>query len=339
MKNKKGMRSCLFKNKKALEMSFNVMFAIFAGIVILSLAIYGATRVVITSEKALYTETSAKIISLLDPLETGLASGKSEQIKFKRETRIFFECNELDNLPFGKQTISFSEQTFGDKFGEQGGAVPIYNKYVFSKETVQGKQLNIFSKEFLMPFKVADLIIINTEDYCFVGAPNSIIKDVEFSGIKNIQFSDNLQNLKNCTGTVVCFGIQSSECEIKIFGGCEEGFGKFCESEFDYGRVSKGLDDIYYVDSLLYAAIFSSPEIYDCNLKRLMNKFYELSLIYIDKIKIIQRKDCGFDIERALRSLMDYSKDLDESRDIIGLVSYSKRFDQLNQAAGACRLY
>jgi hypothetical protein len=339
MANKKRKRSCLFKNKQGIEMSFNVMFAIFAGIVILSLAIYGATRVVITSEKAIYTETSAKIISLLDPLETGLASGKSEQIKFKKETRIFFECNELDNIPFGKQTISFSEQSFGERFGEQGGAVPIYNKYVFSKETIQGKELNIFSKEFLMPFKVADIIVINSEDYCFVGAPNEIIKDVEFSGIKNIQFSDDLQNLQNCTGTVVCFGVQSSECKVKVFGGCEEGFGVFCETEFDYGRVSKGLDDIYYVDSLLYAAIFSSPEIYDCNLKRLMNKFYELSLIYIDKIKIIERKGCGFDIEPTLRGLMDSSKALDESRDILALVNFAKRVDKLNQAAGACRLY
>ena len=324
------------KNKHGIEIGFNVMFAIFAGIVILGIAIYAATKVVDTGQKALYTETSAKIISLLDPLETGLASGKSEQIKFRKETKIFFECNALENPPFGKQTISFSEQTFGNKFGEQGGAVPIYNKYVFSKEVIQGKLLNIFSKEFLMPFKVADLIIINMEDYCFVGAPNQIQKDIENLGIKNIQFSDNLQN---CTGISVCFGTDSSECKIKVFGSCEDSFGNVCESEYDYGRVSKGIDDIYYIDSLLYAAIFSSPEIYNCNLKRLMNKFNELGLIYIDKIKIIQREGCGSDIEVELRALMNSAEALSSSREIIGLARYAKDINKINQAAGVCKLY
>jgi len=336
MTNKKVMRSCLFKNKQGIEMGFNVMFAIFAGIIILGLAIYGATRIIDTGQKAVYTETSAKIIALLDPLETGLASGKSEQIRFKKETKIYFECDNLENNPFGKQTISFSEQTFGDKFGEKGGAVPIYNKYVFSENIIQGKLLNIFSKEFLMPFKVADLIIINTEDYCFVGAPNQIQKDVGNLGIKNIQFSDNLQN---CTGNSVCFGTSSSECDINVFGSCEDGFGNICKTEYDYGRVSKGLDDIYYIDSLLYAAIFSSPEIYDCNLKRLMNKFNELSLIYIDKIRIIQRAGCGSDIEVELRALMSSATALSSSKEIIGLVKYAKDIDKINQAAGVCKLY
>jgi len=325
------------KNKNGIEMGFNVMFAIFAGIVILGLAIYGATKIVNTGEKALYTETSARIISLLDPLETGLASGKSEQINFKKETKIFMECMEKENFPFGKQTISFSEQTIGNKFGEQGGAVPIYNKYVFSKQVVQGKTLNIFSKEFLMPFKVADLIVMNSENYCFVSAPNQIQNDIENLGIKNIQFADNLQDSQNCTGTLVCFGMQGSGCAIKIFGSCE---GNLCETEYDYGRVSKGSDDLYYIDSLLYAAIFSSPEIYECNLKRLMNKFNELGLIYIDKIAIIQRKGCSSNLETELRALMDSAKTLSSSKEIIRLTNFAKDIDKINQATeSACRLY
>ncbi|MFA7707543.1 MAG: hypothetical protein WCX73_01205 [Candidatus Pacearchaeota archaeon] len=325
-------------NKKAIEIGFNVIFAIFAGVVILLLAIYGATKIVTTGEKASYTETSAKIISLLDPLETGLASGKSSEIKFKKETKIFMECSSMENSPFGKQTISFSEQTFGENFGEKGGAVPFYNKYVFSQEVSQGKLFNIFSKEFLMPFKVADLIIINTNDYCFVGAPNQIEKDITKNlGVENIKFADSLQN---CTGITVCFGAQSSECDIKVFGSCQDGGSNLCDTPYDYGRVSKGINDLYYVDSLLYAAIFSSPDIYDCNLKRLMNKFNELSLIYIDKIKIIERKGCGSDIEPSLRILMNSAQNLSSSKEIIGLANYAKNINTINKAtASACRLY
>ena len=334
IKNKRGMGSYLFKNKQGIEMGFNVMFAIFAGIVILSLALYGATRVITTSEKSISTETSAKLISLLDPLETGLASGKSEQIKFKKDVRVFLECKELENHPFGMQTIAFSEQSIGDKFGERGGEVPIYNKYVFSKNSFEGRELNIFSKDFSMPFKVADLIVINTEDYCFYSAPNEIKKDVENLNLQNIQFSDNLQN---CTGVKVCFDVDSSGCDIGVFGNC---LGNECESDYDYGKVSKGIEDIYYADSLLYAAIFSSTDSYECNLKRLMSKFNELGLIYIDKIKIIQRSGCSSDIEIKLRGLMESAKSLSGSRDIINLAGIAREIDKANQAtASACRLY
>ena len=312
-------------------MGFNVMFAIFAGIVILALALYGATQIITTGEKAISTETSAKIISLLDPLETGLASGKSEQIQFKKDVRVFLECKELENHPFGMQTIAFSEQSIGDKFGAKGGEVSINNKYVFSKNVIEGKVLNIFSKEFSMPFKVADLIVINTEDYCFYSSPNEIKDDVENLNLQNIQFSDNLQN---CTGIKVCFDIDSSECDMVVFGDCEG------DCDYDYGKVSKGIEDIYYVDSLLYAAIFSSTDSYECNLKRLMSKFNELSLIYIDKIKIIQRQGCSSDIEIKLRQLMASAKSLSSSREIIDLARTAKEIDKANQAtASACRLY
>jgi len=320
-------------NKKAIEMGFNVMFAIIAGIAILGLAIYGTSRFIDTGSKAVSTATSAKIISLLDPLETGLASGNSEQINFKKESRMFFECYEDENYPFGRQTISFSEQTIGEKFGERGGDVPIYNKYVFSRNMVQGKQFNIFSKEFLMPFKVADLIIINSEKYCFHSATNEIKKDVENLNIQNIQFSDDLQN---CTGINVCFGVDSSECDMVVDGCLNEG----CESGYEYGRVSKGIDDLYYTDSLLYAAIFSSQENYECNLKRLMSKFNELSLIYIDKIKIIQRKGCRGDIEVGLRNLMNKANSLEGSKGIKDLAIIAEDIDKANQATtSACRVY
>ena len=94
--------------KKAIAMPFNWLFALIVGALILFLAIFGATRFIQTSEEALYTESAAKLISLLDPFETGLASGKSAQINFQKNTRTFYECVEYSNQPFGRQTIAFS---------------------------------------------------------------------------------------------------------------------------------------------------------------------------------------------------------------------------------------
>ena len=76
-------------NKKAIAMSFNWLFAIIVGAIILFLAIYATSKFIKTSEEVIYTETSAKLIALLDPLETGLASGKSEEISFKKQTRTY----------------------------------------------------------------------------------------------------------------------------------------------------------------------------------------------------------------------------------------------------------
>ena len=124
------------KNKKGIAMSFNWIFAIIAGGFILFLAIFAAGKFIKTSEISVNTQTAASLISLSDPLETGLASGKAHEIIFKKESRIFIDCNENTNFPFGKQTISFSEKTFGDEFGEKGGRININNKYILKNQQI-----------------------------------------------------------------------------------------------------------------------------------------------------------------------------------------------------------
>lgn len=308
------------RDKKAIAISFNWIFAIIAGTIILFLAIYATTQYIQTSEKTIYTETAAQLISLFDPLETGLASGKSDEINFKKQSRIYLDCNYLNNHPFGEQTIAFSEKTFGDKFGEKGEEVSIKNKYVFAEEVVEGKKMSIFSKPFFMGFKVADVIVINSDDYCFYKASNEIKDEIESLGIKNIQFSEDLSD-NSCEGTSVCF--IGSGCDINVLNN----------------KVVKGSSELYYTDSLLYAAIFSSSENYECNIKRLMNKFNELSLVYIDKIKIIENKGCSSNIEAKLRIMMDSAKALKSSGDIISLDDQADVINSINLDAGECGLW
>ena len=52
--------------KKAVEMSFNWLFALIVGAVILGLAIYGATKIVKTGTQVVSTESAAKLISFLE---------------------------------------------------------------------------------------------------------------------------------------------------------------------------------------------------------------------------------------------------------------------------------
>ncbi len=308
--------------KKAVALPFNWIFAIIAGSVILFLAIYGTTKIIGTGQKAVYTETSAKILSLLDPLETGLASGNSEVINFKKQSRIYLGCNSLSNKPFGKQTISFSEQTFGEEFGEKGGGINIKNKYVFAEDIVEGKKFYVFSKAFFMGFKVSDLIVINSNNYCFYQAPNEIKDDIEGLNLKNINFSE---DIRDCEGVKVCFG-SSNNCDIMVFG---DGIS------YDSGKVIKGDEEVYYTGDLIYPAIFSSSKIYECNIQRLMNKFNELSLVYLDKIKIIQSKGCDSNIEANLMLMMDSAKSLKSSKDLIELSYQAEIVESINSNAGA----
>ena len=174
--------------KKGIGLAFNWLFSIIVGGVILFLAIYGASRFIDTSQHGLYTETAASLVSLFDPLETGLASGKAYEIGFKKESKIFFNCNEESNLPFGKQTISFSEKTLGNEYGESGGRITIKDKYIFAEEVVEGKKLYVFSKPFFMGFKVADVVVVLSENYCFYDASEEVQESLEGLNLVNVIF-------------------------------------------------------------------------------------------------------------------------------------------------------
>jgi len=132
----------------------------------------------------------------------------------------------------------------------------------------------------------------------------------------------------------VCFG-SSYNCDIEVYGLCQ---GYSCESPYDYGKLIKGEKTMYYTDSLLYGAIVSSPEIYECNVKRFMKRFEKLSLVYIDKIKIIETKNCGSNIEADLLSMAQMAHSLNKSDDLFLISEMAKMVDAKNMAS-ICKLY
>ena len=314
------------KNKKAVSMSFNWIFAIIAGVFILFIAIYATSKLIVSSENKIYTETASQIETLLSPMGTGLASGKSAQINFKKDTRTYYACSEKSN--FGKQTIAFSEKTFGG-YGEAGEEINT-QKYIFAKNIEEGKTLYLFSKPLELPFKIDDIITISSENYCFYSAPNEIKEEVEGLNIKNIKFRD---DLKNCTQTSVCFGM--SGCEINVFGLCEN---YNCESKYDYGKVFNKGDVLYYDGGLMYGAIMSSPDIYNCNLKRLMNKLITLSSVYIDKTSIVSVKGCDSSTGADLLNIIGLARALNSSEELLFISQKADEIDIKNKGAG-CKLW
>lgn len=307
------------KRKKAIAMSFNWIFAIIAGGFILFLAIYAAVKLINIGQLTTSTETSASLVSLFDPLETGLASGKASEISFVKQSKLSFDCDEqIDN--FGVQYLSFAEKTFGDKYGTEGERIVIRDKYVFTDNILEGKRLYYFTKPFFIGFKVTDLLMMYTEkqNYCIYNADDDFIDEIEGLNLKNIYFPNSSEK---CEGMKICFG-GNRNCDTKIHE--------------DY--VLKNGKRLYYDGELLYAAIFSSPEIYECNIKRIKRRYNELANIYLKKIEIIKRKECEPTLGPKLSASINI--EIKNSKDLVLFNDLIKDIDSINKRANeGCKLY
>ena len=297
-RNKSFSLSYAIKKSKigALEISFGWLFAIVAGIVIIFLAIYLSSKIINTEQETKSAETGKEIEILLNPLETSFESAQTTSITIPVETRINNIC-ELTGT-FGRQTIHLDQKSF-NKWTETNVKVFFYNKYIFSEEEIQGKQFYIFSKPLKFPFKVADLIFMTSSEnrYCFIESPEEIEEEIANLNQKNIL-------VENCSDNdiKVCFNDEDCEINVDYLSGIIEKNSNI--SYFDVGD-----------DALMYAGIFSSKEVYECQLKRIMNRIEELSNLYSNK-EIILKKENNVEINLA--------GDLNQLREVAGIFNGSK---------------
>lgn len=271
-------------NKRGLEFSFVWLFALLAGASILFLAIYGALRTADTERFQADTEIAREISILTDPLQAGFAQGSFGKIEFASETRINNFCTSTGE-DFGKNDISVSTRSeIGQEWNLPGGATSIRDKYIFSSGVNTGEEYYIFSKPFNLPYKVADLTILTSGNYCFVDAPEEIKEEILGLRIPNIQMSP------NCTlidPTSVCFGL-SGNCEIRVLGTIES------------GKIEKYGVTLDYTGNLLYAAMFSDKGIYDCNVKRLMQRTAMIAEEFSQKTEYLNLRGCGTNMKPHL---------------------------------------
>ena len=304
------------RNKGAFQISFPWLFAIIVGITILFLTIYGITKGVKTQESFQDVKTSKEIGILMNPLETGFEEAKSSEISFPVNTRIFASCEDFGI--FGEQKIRVSQTSLG-KWSQTNLESSFKNKYIFSKEIVEGKKMNVFSKAFDFPFKVADLVyLISKQDtYCFVDAPEDIQDEIE-----NLN-QDNLV-LDNCpeNSIKVCFST-GNNCNIAV--------------KYEQGSIEKPQERVYFeTDALMYAGIFSDKQTYECQLKRLMKRLSNL----IDLYKI--KSDTGYcdsGLKGQLESMKGLADSLDSSADLFPLKNLADKANIQNKGNYDCRLW
>lgn len=302
--------------KGYLQISFAWLFAIIVGAFILFLGVYLAVKLIHTEQTIQDAKTGKEIGILLNPLETSFESGKSSSLSFPAETRIYNKCNNKGT--FGRQIIQISQKSF-NKWTETDIDVGFSNKYIFSEEGVEGKKFYVFSKPFYFPFKVSDLICITSasEKYCFLNAPEDIEDEI------SILNQDNLL-VENClTDSIkVCFE-NSANCDIVV--------------DYEGKWVKKDGDKMYFEeDALMYAAIFADKEVYECQVKRLMQRMNQLSLLYKDKATFVSQVGCDSNLN--LLTLSNIANSFGSSSDLSSMSSIVEDTKDKNDY-GDCRLW
>jgi hypothetical protein len=315
------------KNKKAFEVSFGWIFSVIVGAAAIFFAVFLGSQI-IKNDQILDDSMAAKQFDiLLYPAGTGLESEKvSSPIVFRDTATISFSCSESGY--FGEQGIKVSTSQNIKTDSSRGIESVSKDKFIFSRTQLSGKEFVPYVKSFYYPFKVTDFIFLieKKQNYCFISPPERFRKEIEklkqdslilnssfFIGYK---FSDCSRN-----SIVVCFGQVSSRTQTNE--GCDH------EVNIESKKVRKGIDTVYYDDSLdetslLLAAIFSDPDYYECQMKRLMKRTSSLSSIYLEKS---MKSECGSILSQQLDSYSNITKTMNSSYDLtyIGIDAESIR--------------
>jgi len=304
-------------NKKGfIQISFTWLFAIIIGAIILFFAIYASVKLMKTEESVSSAEAGREISVLLNPLETGFGEEKTTPLTIPVESRLNNRCESFTG--FGEQEVSVSQKIRG-KWTYAGVGSVTYNKYIFSNKSVQGKNFYLFSKPLEFPFKIADLIFLTSaeESYCFIDSPEKIQEELTSLSQANL-FTE------NCPSD-----------SIKV---CFEG-GEDCVVAVDINdrTVEKDGSIVYFeTDSLMYGAVFSDKEIYECQVQRLMKRLKELAFIYNDKENIISVKGCPAEVN--LLGLADSASSLRDSSDLVVVKAAADDVEDENERA-YCELW
>ena len=265
--------------KKRGEFNFEWLFAIVAGTAILILAIYGAVRLSGTFKYQSDSELAKKLSIILDPMQPGFAEGKSSIIEFSQETKINNRCESED---YGSNKITASTRLGAKNWGEPGAEISINNKYLFSSP-IGSKKYIVFSKPITIGFKVADFLLMTPEKYCFINPPEEIETDIISFRLENFKI-----NSENCDpdSIRICFGNEEN-CNMTIRGLCGS-----CENGYDYGFVERSGQRFYYTGNLLYAAIVSDYNTYNCNVRRIFYRAGKLAELYQQKGQLLAARSC-----------------------------------------------
>jgi hypothetical protein len=314
-------------NKRGFEFSFGWLFALLVGAVIIFLSIYATIKLVGTERTVQDTETAKQLEAILTPIETGTETAKSvTPIVFPSLTRVYNNCSIKGN--FGEQRIAIATSSgIGEKWQEPGFEVASYNKYIFSPEIVEGKEVYVFSKPFSMPFKIANILFMWADKYCFVNPPTEIEEEIKSLNLRNINATPFLSACDK-KSKKVCFYTEEPSCDVVVNPNMKS-------------VAKKGKPTVFYEGPLLYGAILAEPTVYECQVKRLMKRAYELSLLYDAKSKGVAARTggCSAELQADLARFATVSGEINNSAELTTIDTVAGSLKNENDKITTCRLW
>ena len=125
------------------------------------------------------------------------------------------------------------------------------------------------------------------------------------------------------------------DCPENSIEICFDGFDCDINVNMNQKSVEKEGELVYFeTDALMYGAIFSDEEIYECQVQRLMKRLKELSFLYNEKSTIISFQGCP--IETDVLSLASASN-IQSSEHLVFVKNTADDIDIRNK--GACKLW
>jgi len=316
-------------------MEFAWIFAVIVGAMILFLAFYFVGTKLLSQKYEQATIEAQSLDILLNPFsQLGEISVISQDvIALPQRSTLSISC---DNTELGYNEITLMQKNTA------GIPRVVYDKYIFA-ENLEAKKFQAISAPFEMPWRVADVIILwpYEKQYCFVSAPDFIEETLGNStetslNISSIVFTTN-KNSCPANSTTVCFqgqSSQSSNCDIIV---------DIVEGALNHkGTTKKGNQRLHFAgDALLYASIFSSKELYDCNFKRLMARLAAQSDIYRNKAVALASRGCSatfnLDTLKQKAETLSEASTISESS-VTAIWQTAKAIEQQNDIAD-CSLY
>ncbi len=313
-------------NNRRGDFNFVTIFAIFAGIAILILSIYGVTKGGDT-QKYQSDSTIAKQISIFtDPMQAGFATSSSGKIDFHQTIKFRNRCESFSD--FGTNRISVATQdTSGKTYGDFGAEITVQDKYLISNEELETQSLYTLSKTFSFPYDVADFIVLipDSEQYCFENAPEFIITSLGALKIPMI-------HTENCSDKeMIQICTSNNDCDISIEGMCSD---YECKSKYDYGIIEKDNRIIPFVGELVYPAIFVERDVYFCNVDRMLYRASLLSQLYTQKTDLLSSRLCATSTKAQLIDWTNSLESIENADQILGIYDKSFELKKINERSG-----
>ena len=324
-------KSRIGKMKKA-QIQFGWIFAVIVGALILFLAFYFVGAILFQQREKEETEYARFLDILMNPFASfgHLIKSAYDKLMLPKESEVIIECNKE-----GFENLGYNEISVIQKAEKSNGGIQkkVYDKYIFAPQPMKGKEFDALSKPFEMPWRITNIIILwpSNQEYCFVNAPSKVKNELGNESniglnISSIIFSNSINKCPK-NSIKVCFG-GNCNGDIKVDTGektVENCLGNSCKT-------------VYYSDfggySLMYAAIFSDPILYECNIKRIASRIKLEVYVYQKKALALRQRGCNsvYDLNPLKNAAENLFKNPSNPRQITDLEQAARTLKNINEA-------